>query len=71
MVLSNIYLVIGRKTLSRRVANKFYKMLCKGSIQNHRKNGDATVLSAEAENDIVLWLNAMRKEGCPVSVKML
>ncbi|POM81020.1 Hypothetical protein PHPALM_1068 [Phytophthora palmivora] len=43
----------------------------KGHLQNYRRNGDATVLSAEAENDIVLWLNSIRKEGCPVSAKML
>ncbi|POM66240.1 Hypothetical protein PHPALM_17937 [Phytophthora palmivora] len=42
----------------------------KGHLQNYRRNGDATVLSAEAENDIVLWLNSIRKEGCPVSGKM-
>ncbi|POM71797.1 Hypothetical protein PHPALM_11581, partial [Phytophthora palmivora] len=43
----------------------------KGHLQNYCRNGDATVLSAEAENDIVLWLNSIWKEGCPVSTEML
>ncbi|KAG3245704.1 hypothetical protein PI124_g9544 [Phytophthora idaei] len=40
-------------------------------LENYRRRGDATILSAEAENGIVLWLNTMRKEGCPVSAKLL
>ncbi|EGZ21990.1 hypothetical protein PHYSODRAFT_489075 [Phytophthora sojae] len=42
----------------------------KEHLQNFRRSGDATILSADAERDIVLWLNTMRKEGCSVSEKM-
>ncbi|KAG6969781.1 hypothetical protein JG688_00005167 [Phytophthora aleatoria] len=40
-------------------------------LGNYRRRGDATILSAEAENGIVLRLNTMRKEDCPVSAKLL
>ncbi|EGZ08998.1 hypothetical protein PHYSODRAFT_318794 [Phytophthora sojae] len=43
----------------------------KGHLQNFRRSGDATIISADADIYIVLWLNTKRKEGCPVSAKML
>ncbi|KAE9025304.1 hypothetical protein PR001_g10764 [Phytophthora rubi] len=43
----------------------------KGHLQNLRYSGQATVLSSDAEGDIVLWINSMRKDGCPVSSQML
>ncbi|EGZ25956.1 hypothetical protein PHYSODRAFT_404196, partial [Phytophthora sojae] len=38
---------------------------------NSRKLGDGTVLSLEAEEEIVRWINTFRKEGIPVSRFML
>jgi len=43
----------------------------KGHIRNLRNSGQATVLSSDAENDIVLWVSSMGKEGCPVWLPML
>ncbi|KAE9273596.1 hypothetical protein PR003_g29859 [Phytophthora rubi] len=43
----------------------------KGHLQNLRYSGQATILSSDAEGDIVLWINSMRKDGCPVSSQML
>jgi hypothetical protein len=36
-----------------------------------RPVGIATVLSAEIELDIVMWINQLRKDGVPVSSAML
>ncbi|KAK1942298.1 hypothetical protein P3T76_006620 [Phytophthora citrophthora] len=52
----------------------FIQKMCadgKDHLQNFRRNGDATVLSREAVENIVMWLNSMSEEGCPVSAKML
>ncbi|ETN21104.1 hypothetical protein F442_09800 [Phytophthora nicotianae P10297] len=38
---------------------------------NFRERGMAAVLSKEAEEDIVLWINTLRKDGAPVSRTML
>ncbi|OWZ11106.1 hypothetical protein PHMEG_00015927 [Phytophthora megakarya] len=43
----------------------------KGHLKNLRSSGQATTLSRDAENDIVLWLSSMRREGCPVTSQML
>ncbi|KAJ8574577.1 hypothetical protein ON010_g4637 [Phytophthora cinnamomi] len=43
----------------------------KGHLKNLRYSGQGTVLSSDAEGDIVLWINSMRKDGCPVSCQML
>ncbi|KAJ8552255.1 hypothetical protein ON010_g10291 [Phytophthora cinnamomi] len=43
----------------------------KGRLKNLRYSGQGTVLSSDAEGDIVLWINSMRKDGCPVSCQML
>ncbi|KAF4046881.1 hypothetical protein GN244_ATG00710 [Phytophthora infestans] len=39
----------------------------KGHLENYRRVDAATILSTEAEEDIVLWMNPMRKEGCLIS----
>eukprot|EP00644_Phytophthora_capsici_P010113 jgi/Phyca11/120379/e_gw1.41.266.1 len=43
----------------------------KGHLMNLRSRGQGTVLSSAAEQQIVLWISSMRKEGCPVSAQML
>ncbi|KAE9044105.1 hypothetical protein PR003_g5684 [Phytophthora rubi] len=43
----------------------------KGHLQNARNSGQGAVLSSDAEDDIVLWVSSMRKEGCPVYSQML
>ncbi|GMF18037.1 unnamed protein product [Phytophthora fragariaefolia] len=47
---------------------------CKTGHSRHlnlRQRGMATVLSKRAEEDIVLWINTLRKDGAPVSRTML
>ncbi|EGZ28764.1 hypothetical protein PHYSODRAFT_402987, partial [Phytophthora sojae] len=43
----------------------------RGRHRNLRNLGDATVLPKEVEEDLVLWLNTLRKDGAPVSRLML
>ncbi|KAJ8575253.1 hypothetical protein ON010_g3953 [Phytophthora cinnamomi] len=43
----------------------------RGSHMNLRQLGVATVLSREGEEELVLWLNSLRKDGAPVSRLML
>lgn len=43
----------------------------KGSHHNLRKRGEGTVLSRDAEESIAVWINSVRREGCPVSATML
>lgn len=43
----------------------------KGRMHKRRKLGDGTVLTKEAEEQIVLWINSVRREGIPVSSMML
>jgi hypothetical protein len=43
-----------------------------GAQQRHgRSLGTGTVLSSDAEQDIVLWIKALRDDGVPVSAQML
>ena len=41
------------------------------SQRRHRSKGVGTVLSTEAEEGIVQWINLLRRDGVPVSNKML
>ncbi|POM64391.1 Hypothetical protein PHPALM_20083 [Phytophthora palmivora] len=43
----------------------------KGYNKNLRNSGETIVLSRDVEKYIVLWLNSMRRGGCPVSAQML
>lgn len=43
----------------------------KGHHKNLRHIGMGAVLSREDEDAIVMWINSMRKDGCPVSAMML
>ncbi|KAF4140526.1 Tc5 transposase DNA-binding domain [Phytophthora infestans] len=50
------------------------KSACESGHSRHlnlRKRGTATVLSKEAEEEIVLWINSLRKDGAPVSRTMM
>ncbi|OWZ10226.1 hypothetical protein PHMEG_00016951 [Phytophthora megakarya] len=39
----------------------------RGSHRNLREPGTATVLSPRAEEELILWINSLRKDGAPVS----
>ncbi|OWZ06668.1 hypothetical protein PHMEG_00021048, partial [Phytophthora megakarya] len=43
----------------------------RGTHLNSRHLGDATVLPKDAEQQIVLWVNTLPKNGAPVSRSML
>jgi hypothetical protein len=43
----------------------------RGSVENERSVGVGTVLTKVAEEQIVLWVNTLRKDGVPVSRSML
>jgi len=42
-----------------------------GNHRNLRQLGDATVLPREAEEELVLWISSLRKDGAPLSRTML
>lgn len=43
----------------------------RGTHRNLRAVGTGTVLPSDAESDLVLWINSLRKDGAPVSRLML
>ncbi|KAG1688777.1 hypothetical protein DVH05_003087 [Phytophthora capsici] len=43
----------------------------RGTHRNLRRRGDATVLPRKVEEGIVRWINALRRDGAPVSRLML
>jgi hypothetical protein len=43
----------------------------KGRYRNMRRIGDGKILPSQAEEQIAVWINSVRKEGAPVSTMMV